>query len=440
MATLVMIADDLTGSIDASVPFSSAGVELITTPDEALSTENLSSTDNAMVTINSDSRHLSSFAAYMRVGSLVEKAASSTTRIIFKKTDSILRGNIAAELTAVWEKCGRSCLHFLPAWPSMGRITVNGIHCIDGTPVSESRLGQDPFDPVRTSSIKELLATQEGVPILHVHTGDPVPTHFSGIAFYDIESEEQMRQRSLDILRHAPAHQPLLLAGCAGLARALAQLLELNQAKSPQVAVDSSHLMVLFGSVNPVSQRQCAYATEQGAQGFYISEAQKLDANFTTSEKGAALCAAAHQSWHTNDITVVDATSYEPKSQRAANDVRALISENISKLLEAVVGTEKSGAIFVAGGDVLLSYLLRLSRPKVRLLGELFPGIVDTEVTAYGRALRILTKSGGFGSEDIICRVAEKLRTTSERERSLRRADRCHSDAGHVGATATQGT
>lgn len=407
MATLVMIADDLTGTIDASVPFASAGVELITNPDEALSGEQLDVTNCAMVSINSDSRHLNSFAAYMRVGSLVEKAMSKETRVIFKKTDSVMRGNVAAELMAVWERCGRGCLHFLPAWPAMRRTTVDGIHCVDGMPVSETCFGQDPFDPVRTSSIKEMLSKQEGVPIMHVHTHDPVPVKFSGIAFYDIENEAELNKRCLEIA--SSSTEPLLLAGCAGLARAFAHMLKLDQAAMPVSSVDSSHLMVLFGSINPVSQGQCAYACKQGATCFYISESQKLDPVFTKSVEGIGMCRAIRESWNTNDITVVDATSFEPKPRDAANDVRALISENISKLLETIVGERKSGAVFVSGGDVLLSYLLRLTRPRVRLLGELFPGIVDTEVTAKGHILRILTKSGGFGSEDLIYQVACKL-------------------------------
>lgn len=408
MATLVMIADDLTGTIDASVPFTSAGVELITNPDEALSGEQLDLTNCAMVSINSDSRHLNSFAAYMRVGSLVEKAMSKETRVILKKTDSVMRGNIAAELTAVWERCGRGCLHFLPAWPAMGRTTVDGIHCVDGRPVSETRFGQDPFDPVPSSSIKEMLSKQEGVPIMHIHKNDPVPIKFSGIAFYDIESEAELSQRSLEIASSSFT-EPLLLAGCAGLARTFAHVLKLDQETLPVSSVDSSHLMVLFGSINPVSQGQCAYACTQGATGFYISEAQKLNPAFTESAEGIKICRAARESWNTHDITVVDATSFEPKPSDAANDVRTLISENISKLLETIVGDQESGTIFVSGGDVLLSYLLRLTCPRVRLLGELFPGIVDTEITAKGHLLRILTKSGGFGSEDLICQVARKL-------------------------------
>ena len=39
----------------------------------------------------------------------------------------------------------------------MRRITVDGVHYIDGIPVKESVFGQDPFEPVMYDRVDELL-------------------------------------------------------------------------------------------------------------------------------------------------------------------------------------------------------------------------------------------------------------------------------------------
>lgn len=409
MATLVLIADDLTGTFDASVPFTSAGVEVITKVDAAYRGIELGG-DAAVVGINSESRHLSAFGAFLRVGALAERAMGEGVRIVFKKTDSVLRGNVAAELAAVWENCDRGCVHFLPGWPEMGRTTVDGVHCVDGRPVAETRFGRDPFDPVVSSSVREILAQQEGMPILHVYEDDPVPVGFSGVAFYDVSSEEDLERRAKEIMG-ASSGSPILLAGCAGLARAVAQALGLGEAPPPAPTVDASRLLVLFGSINPVSASQCAYARGQGVRTFFLPQGQKRDSSFMHSEVGTAFCGAVARSWDERDVTVVDATDYDPDTSTGdAKEVRDAISKNIGRIMGGIIGERTSGTLFVSGGDVLLSFLETLDAPRVRLLGEVFPGIVDTEVSAGGKTFRMLSKSGGFGSPDLIMQVARKLR------------------------------
>ena len=408
MPTLTLIADDLTGTFDASVPFAAAGVSVVTSFDAGVRSAGAQGRqDAAVLAINADSRHLDSYNAFLRVGFLVEHAYQAGCRVIFKKTDSVLRGNIGPELAAMWENAGRGCLHFLPAWPDMGRVTRDGVHYVDGQPVAQTRFGKDPFDPVATSSLADLLSTAENVPALHVGKDDPMPTGFSGIAYYDIQTTQELEERCVQISRQTEG--TILLAGCGGLAHAFAKVLALDGLGGPKSNVDSARLLVLFGSVNPVSQRQCAYATAQGAPTFAVSEAQKLDPNFTTSAAGSALCRAAGQSWDVAPITVVDATSFQPKEGPVPNQVRATISRNIGVLLNAVIGERKSGTVAVAGGDVLLSFLNTVDSPHVRLLGEVVPGVVDTEVTSGERAYRILTKSGGFGEDDLIVQLANKL-------------------------------
>ena len=86
-------------------------------------------------------------------------------KVIFKKTDSALRGHVIAELTALMEATGYERAIYLPANPSKGRIIRNGIYYIKEVrgekqevrevPLNETDFSFDPEFPARTSVLRE---------------------------------------------------------------------------------------------------------------------------------------------------------------------------------------------------------------------------------------------------------------------------------------------
>ena len=67
MPTLTLIADDLTGTFDASVPFAAAGVSVVTSFDAGVRSAGAQGRqDAAVLAINADSRHLDSYNAFLR--------------------------------------------------------------------------------------------------------------------------------------------------------------------------------------------------------------------------------------------------------------------------------------------------------------------------------------------------------------------------------------
>lgn len=85
--------------------------------------------------------------AYDTVYRLVRWAKEKKIGCIYKKTDSALRGNIGAELSAALAADGGDRLHFVPAFPNLDRVTRGGVHyirracplpkvCLERTPLS----------------------------------------------------------------------------------------------------------------------------------------------------------------------------------------------------------------------------------------------------------------------------------------------------------------
>lgn len=75
---------------------------------------------------------------------------------LFKKTDSVLRGHVTAELRALM-RAGYDRALLLPANPSKGRCIVGGRYLIDGVPVDRTLFRTDPEFPALTADVVRLL-------------------------------------------------------------------------------------------------------------------------------------------------------------------------------------------------------------------------------------------------------------------------------------------
>ncbi len=191
--------------------------------------------------IDTESRHLAPQEAAGRVHAGV---AGSQAELIYKKTDSTLRGNIGAELSALPE--GR--IHYVPAYPGLRRTVRGGVLYVDGVPVHETAFARDPLDPVKESDIRRLLEAQ-GADVAR-------------IVIHDGETDEDIRVAAEQILRE-PA--PRLAAGPAALAGFLAPLMQLGPHEPVWPRVPEC--MVINGSAHPASARQVREAQDRGLFG-----------------------------------------------------------------------------------------------------------------------------------------------------------------------------
>ena len=76
-------------------------------------------------------------------------------RLLFKKTDSALRGHVVAELSALMKGTGYRRAVYLPANPSKGRIIRQGVYYVNDVPIHKTPFSYDPEFPARTSVLSE---------------------------------------------------------------------------------------------------------------------------------------------------------------------------------------------------------------------------------------------------------------------------------------------
>lgn len=136
MAKLLVIADDLTGALDSGVQLASKGDRVLVSLDCEDGLRHAPEAD--VIVIDSESRHDAQDVAYQKVARLVEQALAMGVSHIYKKTDSGLRGNVGAELSAVMDASGAEHLNFVPAYPKQQRTTEDGVHYVAGVPLAQS--------------------------------------------------------------------------------------------------------------------------------------------------------------------------------------------------------------------------------------------------------------------------------------------------------------
>lgn len=419
MVKLLILADDFTGALDTGVQFAVRGAETRVVTDPAYDFGQAAG-DVQVLVMDAETRHLPAKDAYAVVFRAVQDALKAGFTHIYKKTDSALRGNIGAELTAVMDAAGADSLAFLPAFPKMNRVTRGGIHYIDGVPVAQSVFGQDPFEPVKASAIADIIAEQSAAPVvLHGPMEQLFEAGRPGIQVYDADSDEDLMRIGLQLGTGALR----LSAGCAGFAAALADILKLEGSAPPFPALAPA-LFVACGSVNPVTLRQMRVAEEQGFRHIHLNPVQKLEPSW--AETGA--CAEAVRQWleaaktgrcilDVNDPEGRDATGpYAQARGLTTEDLRLRISANLAALMERMLDGGLDATLLCTGGDTLLALMRRVGVSELTPVCEAATGAVLTHFIYKGKTYHIISKSGGFGEPDLFCELASLVGAGGKRE------------------------
>ena len=144
---LLIVADDLTGGLDTGVQFTRQGITVRVVVDPDPSGKWTRTAAQVLVAV-SETRHMPPGDAYETVYRIISAGRQAGIPYFYKKTDSALRGNIGAELGAALKASGAEVLSFLPAYPAMNRVTVEGCHLIDGVPAAVALLAEEDDDGV----------------------------------------------------------------------------------------------------------------------------------------------------------------------------------------------------------------------------------------------------------------------------------------------------
>jgi uncharacterized protein YgbK (DUF1537 family) len=114
-----------------------------------------------LVCVDTDSRACEPAEAAKRAAAAAKLLRAAGAKWIYKKVDSVLRGQVTAEVEAVMNQLKLESALLLPANPSLGRTIKDGHYFLRGRPLHKTEFAHDPHFPRRSSHVLRLVKIPE---------------------------------------------------------------------------------------------------------------------------------------------------------------------------------------------------------------------------------------------------------------------------------------
>ncbi|MFC4990194.1 four-carbon acid sugar kinase family protein [Saliphagus infecundisoli] len=416
---VLLVADDLTGAVDAGHGFARRGHRTVV----AVSERDIApdADDPAVLAVNTDSRYAEDDDAREAVARAL---GGREARVVYKKVDSTLRGNVASEVEAAIEASDADLAVVAPAFPAAGRTTREGIHRVEGRRLSETGYADDANPP--GSDRLPALFEQARYPVEHV----PLETVAEGVgAIHEVleSSGEGPRIATFDAaddghlatIARAGGElgERVLYVGSGGLAAHIAVPERGVGVTGGAVgSPDGSGVLAVVGSV--------ADATLAGIERVPDSTVIELDGEELVAEpervgraageRAAARLARGEHALVTAARSRADVAATRGAGARAGHDENE-VAARVRRALAAAAGVAlaegRPSGLFLTGGDVALAVCEEVGIDAIRLSGEAVAEGVPCGRVAGGplSGTPLVTKAGGFGGESTIVTVLGRL-------------------------------
>jgi D-threonate/D-erythronate kinase len=402
----LVLADDLTGALECGSKLAQCGLTapVHTTPLIQVPPSAQGSTSHV---INCSTRHRTAGVAREMVRSQARVFAGQEDFLIYKKTDSTLRGNIGAEMEALFDIYPHAPLLYVPAYPRLGRTCRDGILRVHGFPVAETAFGQDLFHPISDSAILNQLSHQTRVPALllrkpeHLHPLLKVGAAGT-ILVCDAESDEEIAALAETALTISP---PPLLAGPAAFLGAIIKAAGHLPVASPRLSPFQKSLWIC-GSRHPHSLAQLEKAAQtrrlvHSLAPFLVSSDEAFQIQ-QAAHSFARILLKQHQQDH---FLIVGGPILKKEGQPLPQPdpgLSPLILRSLGAVAREVFNSWRIDLLSVWGGDTAGAVVEALEITSLHPLGELFEGIPFSTFQFQGRQIQLLTKAGAFGPENLV--------------------------------------
>lgn len=148
---ITVIADDLTGAAEIAGICLRYGIEV------SFSINSIPGKEAKVNVIVTDTRSMGEDEAYEIHFHLAEEIISKTKNILFKKCDSVLRGHVLTEFSALLDAYEKDTILLQPSNPKSNRCIKNALYLINDIPIENTGFASDPDFPSKTSYVKDLL-------------------------------------------------------------------------------------------------------------------------------------------------------------------------------------------------------------------------------------------------------------------------------------------
>lgn len=384
-----LIADDLTGALDAGAGFVRAGLRA-TLPFSGRP-EHAGGADVVLINTESREQDAATAAAAARRAAMALRDAGISR--VYKKMDSVLRGHPGPELAAVLDVFGGRAL-VAPAFPAQGRTTRGGIQYAHGQPVTTfgGDLRRALGEAAARSDVLDAASDADLAQIARRAAGDAQYRVWCGTA---------------GLAAHVPAAWGLVPAPGNEAAPPVV-------AQTPGVALPAANcICVVAASLHPATLAQVAALADAGwtvirlvplASDDHAAAARlqaQIEAVLRLDHGRVALS-------YTYGATLAQIAAVEKAMWTDVARINAVLAI-VARVITQAMGRDAAPGLIVTGGETALHLGRALAARAIHVAGEALPGLPIGALELPQGPIAVATKSGGFGGPDALLHAAAAL-------------------------------
>jgi 3-dehydrotetronate 4-kinase len=414
------IADDFTGATDLCSMLVRGGmrtVQLIGVPDPA---EPAPDADAVVVALKSRTAPVRQ-AVDESLAALAWLRAAGCRQFFFKYCstfDSTDAGNIGPVADALIAALGSGFALACPAFPANARSVYQGHLFVGGALLNESGMEHHPLTPMTDANLVRVLSRQTDgtVGLIPYATVEQGPIAIS--AAMTALKEQGRRYAIVDAVSDAhlaaigeAAEHHALITGGSGVAMGLPDNFRrsglLPERDATALPALSGHAAVIAGSCSRATLAQVGMARE-------VVPVLELD---PIAQPDTASMVAKAREWVADKLgttPIVIAASAPPDKVTALQQMLgrdaagALIEQTLALIAEDLVARGVRRLV-VAGGETAGAVVSRLGVRRLRIGGEIDPGVPWTYAEGGETPLLLALKSGNFGARNFFIKAFEVL-------------------------------
>lgn len=413
---IVVIADDLTGANEIGIILSEHNKKAFILSGQPKYEDIKYLADHRRdLVVNLCSRNLDGKDAYERVKAFLSCSEKIKKRLVYKKTDSTIRGNLAEEIDAILDLKFIDMVFFVPAFPEMQRITVGGYHLVNQIPINKTQYTNGDRS-IKTSYLPTLLAEKskhkiDMIPLQVVESGYREIIKYTKACYKKgirIMVGDACMDGDLRNIKDTVLNMDLriLPVGSAGL----------FQHFFPPGNLSNAHpCLVVCGSFNKVSLAQVERLTEEdGAKKIEINLPQifknkdsevgrVVEVGASALDKGCELVLFTPQRKYRSSSTMGP-----QEERRIVTEIDRFLSVVVRKIMER----QTVSGLILTGGSISSAVISGLEAIGMEVKGQLAP-LIPLGILKGGPfdGLPVITKAGGFGEEDVLIKAVKHLRS-----------------------------
>ncbi|HNQ90085.1 MAG TPA: four-carbon acid sugar kinase family protein [Verrucomicrobiota bacterium] len=367
-----VIADDLTGAAEVGAVGLRHGLQA----EVVLAGEPSREAD--LLCLDTDSRACAPGEAAERATRAARLLRQRRAGWLYKKTDSVLRGNVTPEIEAIVAALGLDGALLVPANPSLGRKIVDGQYSVRGQWLHETEFAHDPRHPRSSPSVRELIAEPASLPLFVRRAEEGLPAR--GIVIGDAASPKDLRQWA------ALRNDRWLMAGGAEFFSAILALPVSSALPKPAQGRE----LFVCGSATRVTRDFVARQTALGVRVFSLPQELATTSSVSPAQwalLGDEVVAALH-----GTERAVLHVGLPPVHDVAIAEGLAL---HLVRVAQHVIPLGKTRHVFAEGGATAVALARQMRWHRLQVTAELGPGIV-TLSTHDASATRFTIKPGSY--------------------------------------------